>query len=219
MSKILSEEQLWQELAEAVVLMKEEKVGELANLVLENKFSPKKAILNGLTEGMRQVGDKFAQKIYFVPEVLVCADAMYVGFNILKEHVKDDNSHQKASVVIGVIKGDIHDIGKNIVGLMLQTAGFVVHDLGANVPVQTFIKKISEVKPDLIALSTLLSTTLVRMKEIIQTIHADFGNKSPKIMVGGAPVTQQFADEIGADFYGEDAQEAVIGAKQLLGIS
>ena len=219
MSKILNEEQLWQELAEAVVLMKEEKVEELANSVLKNGFSPKNAILNGLTEGMRQVGNKFSEKIYFVPEVLVCADAMYAGFNILKEHVKDDDSKQKATVVIGVIKGDIHDIGKNIVGLMLQTAGFAVHDLGANVPVQSFINKISEVKPNLVALSTLLSTTLERMQEIIQTIHSEFGIKSPKIMVGGAPVNQQFADEIGADFYGEDAQEAVIGAKQLLGIS
>jgi len=217
-STVIEIEKLWKELAEAVVQMDEERARMLAQKVLDEGFSPKDAILHGLAEGMRQVGEKFAQKCYFVPEVLVCAEAMYAGFDILKEHVPDEEKRKGMSVIIGVVEGDFHDIGKNIVALMLQTAGFIIHDLGSNVPVERFIQRIRELKPDIVALSTLMTTTLETVKDIVNEIRLRFAHKPPKIMIGGASVSQNFAVEIGADFYGEDAQDAVKGAKQLIGI-
>lgn len=214
----ITKEILWRELADAVVRMDEEQTITLAKQVLKNDFSPKEAILHGLTEGMRQVGEKFARKCYFVPEVLVCAETMYAGFDILKEHIPGEEAQKGTSVIIGVVEGDFHDIGKNIVALMLQTAGFIIHDLGYNVSVLTFLQKIREIKPDIVALSTLMSTTLECMREVVHAIRNEFADISPKIMVGGAPVSQLFAEQIRADFYGEDAQQAVIGAKQLMGV-
>lgn len=217
----MNEKDLWKKLAESVVLMKEEQVAAVANTVLENGFSAKEAILNGLSEGMRQVGVKFSEKVYFVPEVLVCADVMYRGFDILKDCAEDGDKpdSKKNSVLIGVVEGDFHDIGKNIVGLMLSTDGFIIHDLGANISASLFLEKIAELEPDIVALSTLMSTTLDNMKTIVDRIREEFSDRCPKIMVGGAPVSEHFAEQIGADFYGEDAGQAVVGAKQLVRIA
>jgi corrinoid protein of di/trimethylamine methyltransferase len=209
------EENLWKELADAVVQMDEGQVRLLAEKVLREGFSPEQAILNGLTAGMRQVGEMFSQKIYFVPEVLVCADTMYAGFNILKQYIPQESSLKETAIIIGVVEGDFHDIGKNIVALMLQTNGFTVYDLGKNVTSRQFIQKIQEIHPRIVALSTLMSTTLDEMRNIVQNIKIECKQSPLKIMVGGAPVSRHFADEIGADFYGEDAHQAVLGAQQL----
>jgi len=209
---------LWVELAKAVVDMDEKKVIELSNEVLDSSFSPKLAIVNGLSKGMDEVGEKFASEIYFVPEVLICADTMYAGFNILKRHIKECEIKKDVTIVIGVVEGDFHDIGKNIVALMLEAAGFIVYDLGYNVPTIKFIEKIKKVNPDIIALSTLMTTTLEKMEEIIKFVRSEFMDCSPKIMIGGAPVTKMFSDKINADFYGEDAYQAVKGVKNLTGI-
>ncbi len=214
--KFTNREELFEKLAEAVVKMDEAKTISLSEAVLADNYSAKDAILHGLAEGMRRVGENFVRKIYFVPEVLVCADTMYKGFEILKEHVQEDDQNEQSSVVIGVVTGDHHDIGKNIVGLMLQSAGFKVYDLGKNADSDMFIQKIKEVNPDIIALSTLMSTTLDRMKSTVHSIKNEFPENNVKIMVGGAPVTKQFAEEIGADLYGEDAQAAVSGALNLV---
>jgi len=206
---------LWNRLAESVLNMDEGETALLAEEVLDCSFSPRDAIMNGLAEGMLRVGQRFAQKIYFVPEILVCAEAMYAGFNILKDHVPNNENMYNGSVVIGVVEGDFHDIGKNIVSLLLQASGFEVHDLGKNVPAAVFVEKVREIRPDIVALSTLLTTTLEEVKNIIDMIRVDSSDKTPKIMIGGAPVTANYAQEIGADFFGEDAQKAVEGAKIL----
>jgi len=213
-----SPERLWEELAEAVVQMDEERTALLARRVLENAFSPKDAILNGLAAGMLRVGEKFAQKVYFVPEVLVCAETMYAGFDILKEHVPEKEIDTGRTVLIGVVRGDHHDIGKNIVALMLRSAGFSVLDLGKDVRTDHFLNTIRERSPDIVALSTLMSTTLEKMEETVAAIRTEFAAAAPKIMIGGAPVTRAFAEMISADFYGRNVQAAVLGARRLTGM-
>jgi len=216
---IEEEQYLWRELAEAVVVMDEGQVRLLAERVLREGFSPKDAIINGLTAGMREVGKKFTQKIYFVPEVLVCAETMYAGFNILKQHIPQESLQTGASVVIGVVEGDFHDIGKNIVALMLQTNGFMVYDVGKNISARRFLQSVYEYKPQIVALSTLMSTTLDIMRDTVKLIKDELKQEAPKIMVGGAPVSLQFADDIGADFYGKDAHQAVVGAQRFFPLS
>ena len=210
------EKKLWEELADAVVEMDEKRVIAAAEEVLKNSFSPESAIFNGLSEGMNRVGEKFAKNYYFVPELLMCADAMKAGIGILKDYIEEEKSKIDATVVIGVVEGDFHDIGKNIVSILIQSAGFNVIDLGHNIPVEKFLSYIRDENPDIVAISTLMTTTMKVMEDVVKSIKINFDKKRPKIMVGGAPVTKIFSDSIGADFYGENAQEAVMGVKKLL---
>jgi corrinoid protein of di/trimethylamine methyltransferase len=209
--------ELNQQLSDAVVAMNAEDVKRLSQRVLDEGFPPDEAIDKGLAAGMNRVGELFAAREYFVPEVLVCSRAMYAGFDILKGHVGEGKIGSKGTIAIGVVDGDFHDIGKNIVKLMLEAAGFRLIDLGNNVPNDRFIDVISAEKPAIIALSTLMTTTM----ESMESITADLLTKNPelKIMVGGAPVNQDFAKSIGAHFSGDDARQAVRGAHQLVGIS
>ncbi len=218
MEKSNQEKILWQKLSHSVVHMDEASTVSVVKEILGNGFSPKDAILNGLINGMKEVGDKFACKLYYVPEVLVCAETMYKGFDILKEYVSEEELSIGRKIVIGVVEGDLHDIGKNIVALMMRTAGFNVIDLGRNVRESEFITKTLEIKPDIVALSTLMTTTLDKMQTIVSSIRNEFGESCPGIMIGGAPVTQNFADQINADLYSLNAQTAVTDAKSLLGI-
>ena len=207
---------LYKQLAEAVVKMQAEEVKRLAYQVLDKGLPPEEAIEQGLAEGMNEVGRLFARKEYFVPEVLVCAKAMYGGFDILKGKVVEGSIPDKGTIAIGVVRGDFHDIGKNIVKLMLEAAGFHIIDLGKNVSPAAFIETVEGYSPQIVALSTLMTTTMDTMEEIARQLKADY--PEVKIMVGGAPVNQDFADSIGAEFYGEDARQAVLGAHQLLGL-
>ena len=210
------EKKLWEELADAVVEMDEKRVIVAAEEVLKNSFSPESAIFNGLSEGMNRVGEKFAENYYFVPELLICADAMKAGISILKNYIEEEKSKIDATVVIGVVEGDFHDIGKNIVSILIQSAGFRVIDLGHNISVEKFLSSIHDENPDIVAISTLMTTTMKVMENVVKSIKTNFDENRPKIMVGGAPVTKVFSDNIGADFFGENAQEAVIGVKKLL---
>ncbi|MCP4723419.1 MAG: cobalamin-binding protein, partial [bacterium] len=189
MNNIISEKELWLKLSEAVVQMDEVSTVSIAERILEYGYSPKDAIINGLATGMKEVGEKFAQKCYYVPEVLVCAETMYKGFNILKEYVSDEELSIGKKVVIGVVEGDLHDIGKNIVSLMLGTAGFTVYDLGKDVSKDKFLDKTVEIQPDIVALSTLMTSTLDKMHLIVDSIRDKFPDDPPKIMIGGAPVS------------------------------
>ena len=215
--KIEFEKGLWEELADAVLEMDEDRVINAAVQVVQNNYSAEDAMIKGLAEGMGRAGERFAKDEYFVPEILLCADAMNAGFEVLKDHVKEENIKREATVLIGVVEGDFHDLGKNIVSLLMQAAGFKVHDLGYNVSREQFIEKINELKPDIVAVSTLMTTTLQELEILIKVIKEKFSIDTPKTMVGGAPVTQFFADKIGADFYGETAHDAVNGVKKLLG--
>lgn len=201
----------------AVVAMDEKSAAELVKRALEANFEPGQILENGLVAGMKQVGQLFSCQEYFVPEVLLASEAFYAGFNIIQPLLKKEMSAPKAKIVIGVVEGDIHDIGKNIVKVMLDAAGYNVIDLGDNVPTSKFIKAVEKEKPDVLALSSLMTTTMMQMQEIIKELEAKNLRKNIKVIVGGAPLSQDFANRINADGYGKDATEAVNLIEKLTG--
>lgn len=180
--------------------------------------APVEGILNrGLVEGMTVVGERFKNNECFIPEVLVSAKAMKMGMEILKPRLAESNVKSRGKVVVGTIQGDLHDIGKNIVAMLLQGAGFDVVDLGADVPVERFIESAKKENADLVGMSALLITTMVNMKEVISGLRGA-GLEGVKVIVGGAPVTGEYADEIGAHGYAPDAASGVDVAKRLLNV-
>jgi corrinoid protein of di/trimethylamine methyltransferase len=196
-------------LAAAVDAMDEVAAVAAARDALSSGLDAYVAITHGLSAGMALVSDKYEKGIYFVPEILLCADAMYAAIDVLKPHVKVPKGATRAPVIIGVIEGDIHDIGKSIVKLMLESAGFTVHDLGGDVPVKAFIAKARELGSGIIAVSTLMSTTMPGMARLIEALKAEGLRDSFKVMIGGGPVSNAFARKIGADAYGANAMEGV----------
>jgi methanogenic corrinoid protein MtbC1 len=209
----INEKDLYSQLSRAVVSMKAEVVREIATKILDLGLPPEKAIEQGLAEGMNEVGKLFTEKVYFVPEVLVCAKAMYVGFEILKPKVLEGKLTNRGTIVIGVVEGDFHDIGKNIVKLMLEAGGYRLIDLGKNASLAKFEQSVSTEKPAIVALSTLMTTTMDSMAHIVFKLQVNYPKL--KFMIGGAPVSQDFANKIGAHFYGKDAYQAVQGARHL----
>lgn len=172
-------------------------------------------ILNdGLIAAMDEVGRRYAQAIFFVPEMMMSAQAMKEGFSVLRPHFANTGSAPKGSIVIGTVKGDQHDIGKNLVATMLECTGFKVINLGTDVAAGKFIEAAQKTGAEVIALSALLTTTLSAMRETVAKIKSD--KNAPKILVGGAPVTQEFADSIHADGFSSDAAGAVTVARQLI---
>lgn len=199
-------------LAEAVVAMKPELVAELCRQVIAQGFSARDAITDGLAAGMRRMGEKFAARECFVPEVLLAAKAMYAGFDILKPAVISEGEGKTrfaARVALGVVQGDIHDIGKNIVKVMVEAAGFDVLDLGRNVPVEGFVRAVREDKVQVLGISSLMTTTMPRMAAVIQALQKADLRDSVKVLVGGAPVSLEFSRRIGADGWAADAHGAV----------
>lgn len=175
------------------------------------------SVLNeGLIAAMDEVGRRYASGLFFVPEMLMAARAMKKGIFALRPHLEDKGMASKGCIVIGTVRGDRHDIGKNLVAMMLECAGFKVIDLGTDVEVEKFVKTARQNSADLIALSALITTTTASMKAAVSIIKSQ--RKAPKTLVGGAPVTQAFADEIGADGYSPDAVGAVAVARRLVGI-
>ena len=198
--------------------MEDEKIKDVAREYLEAGYPAKDGILDGLTVGMKEAGKLYDEEEYYIAELLLCADAMYAGIDILKAEIKKDNE-KKTKAVIGVIDGDTHDIGKNLVKIMLETAGFDMIDLGKDVAVKDFIKAAIDNKVSLVCMSSLMSTTMYGMKKVIEGL-AEYGYRdSVKIMVGGGPVTESFAIQIGADAYSDNAIEAVNVAKRLCGLN
>ncbi|MFQ6137072.1 MAG: corrinoid protein [Candidatus Hydrothermarchaeales archaeon] len=202
-------------LKKAVVEFDEDEVKRLSNQVLEKGINPYDAIMNGLAAGMEVVGELFEKSEYFVPEVLMCADALYAGLDILRPHVSiEDEEKVKGEVVIGTVEGDVHDIGKNIVKLMFDIAGFTVHDLGKDVPLDKFVEEQLRTDSDLICLSAMMTTTMVGMKKVIEKIREK--NPNVKIMIGGAPITQQIAEQYGANGTAKDATNALSEAIKMV---
>ena len=193
-----------------------EKVEELVKKALEENLTPKKILEDGLIEGMDIIGTKFKKNEVYVPEVLIAARAMHAGMDILKPKLIERGVKNIGTVAIGTVKGDLHDIGKNLVKMMLEGAGFEVIDLGTDVTTDKFVEVVKEHKPNIIGMSALLTTTMVNMVEVIKALDVAGLRDKVKIMVGGAPITQNYADQIGADGYSPDAASAVDKAKTFI---
>lgn len=204
------------DLMDGVFLMDEALVIKAANEVVEANYDAYDAINNGLIAGMNQAGVLFDKEEYFVPELLICSDAMYAGIEILRPHLKKSDAQEKHKVVIGVVEGDTHDIGKNLVKIMMDAAGFEVHDLGRNVPLASFVEKAKEVGAKLICLSTLMTTTMDGMATVIEMLKEEGIRDSYKVIIGGGPISQAFANKIGADGYADNAAGAIKLSKSLL---
>ena len=173
---------------------------------------------NGLITAMNEVGDKFSKGLLFVPQMLRSAKVMQECTKLLEPFFLEGDVTTKGKVLIGTVKGDLHDIGKNLVSMMLEGAGFTITDLGVDVPPEKFVEKTQEIQPDIVALSALLSTTMPAMPQTIEALQRASLRDHVKIIVGGAPVTERYSQEIKADAYGSDAGAAVVKAKMLLGI-
>ncbi len=176
------------------------------------------SILNdGLLAGMSVIGERFKKAEVYFPEVLVAAHAMKAGMGPLRPLLAEKNIGYSGRVVLGTVRGDLHDIGKNLVGMMLEGAGFEVIDLGIDVSNEKFVEAVKEKNPDIVGMSALLTTTMPIMKEVMEALNKSMIREKVKVMVGGAPITQKYADEIGADSFGPDAATAVDRAKELIG--
>ncbi|MBW1786236.1 MAG: cobalamin-dependent protein [Deltaproteobacteria bacterium] len=203
-------------LNEGVVNFEEDKVREASQKVLDEGLNVYDAVMNGLAAGMEVVGNLYDQHEYFVPELLMAADALYAGLDILKPHIKmeDLSSSIKGQVVIGTVQGDVHDIGKNLIKMMFEVAGFTVHDLGRDVALDKFAEEQMRTDSEIVALSAMMTTTMMGMKKVVQMIKEK--NPDVKIMLGGAPLTSDVASLFGADGYAESAGNAVQEAIKMI---
>ncbi len=204
---------MFEELKDALLHGRVPAVSMFVKDALERGISAREILEEGLLAGMDLVGEGFASGKLFIPEVMLAARAMQAGVDLLKDGLSEDARQAKPEVIVlGTVKGDQHDIGKNLVKIMLEGAGFEVLDLGTNVPAQKFVETAKERGARLIALSALLTTTMPQMEEVVRLAHAE----KIRVMVGGAPVSQAFCDKIGADSYAKDAAGAAKSAKELL---
>ena len=207
---------LFTEIAESVVNGEDTLTRELMEKALAEGLPSAELLENGLVAGMSVVGQRFKNNEIFIPEVLVSARAMKAGMEILRPHLVQDDLQSRGKVVMGTIQGDLHDIGKNIVAMLLEGAGFEVIDLGADVKIERFVEAVKTEEADLVGMSALLTTTMINMKTVIEDLKKAGLSKPVKTMIGGAPVTRDYADRIGADGYASDASRAVDLALQLL---
>lgn len=191
-------------------------VQELVSKALEEGISPSNILSEGLMAGMAIIGAKFKANEVYVPEVLIAARAMNAGMDILKPRLIGSDVKPLGKAVLGTVEGDLHDIGKNLVKIMFQGAGLEVIDMGVNVSAEKFVEKVKEEKPQIVALSALLTTTMVNMEKVIKALEREGVRNQVIIMVGGAPVSERFALSIGADCYSPDAASAAEVARQRL---
>lgn len=212
---------LFEEMAQSVIAGETEEAEELARQAIEQGVDPLEAISEGFVEGLQRVGDEYGCGNMFLPDMVMAAEAMKAAVAILEPEIarRGVTRQTLGKVIVATVEGDIHDIGKTLVATMLSAGGFEVHDLGVNVPNQILIQKAQEIKADLIGVSALLTTTMITQKSLIAELQEAGLRSQVKVMVGGAPVTREWAESIGADGYSEDAISAVRVAKQLLGVS
>lgn len=209
--------ELFKEIVEKVEAGDAPKVKELTQKCLDENISAPDILNNALIVGMNSIGIKFKANEVFIPEVLIAARAMKSGMELIKPLLAEAKIQSKGKVMVGTVKGDLHDIGKNIVVMMLEGAGFEVVDMGIDVPKEKVLELVEKENPDVIGLSALLTTTMGYMKDIITELEGKQLRDKVKVMIGGAPITQAYADEIKADGYAADAASAVDVAKQLIG--
>lgn len=198
----------FEELSKAVIAGQEYKVTELTKFAIQEGVEPLSIINDGLIAGMNVVGQRFKVGDMFVPEVLMSARAMGAGVELVKPLLLDGEVPSKGTIVLGTVKGDLHDIGKNLVGMMLESSGYKVIDMGVDTSPEEFVAAIKEHKAQILGLSALLTTTMLSMKETIEVLREEGIRKDVRVLIGGAPISQTFADEIGADGFASDAASA-----------
>ena len=203
-----------EEISELLQKGKVKNVKALVQQAVDEGYDPRVILNDGLLAGMAVVGGRFKREEIFVPDVLISARAMNVGLTILEPLLVEVGNEAVGKVVLGTVKGDLHDIGKNLVAMMYKGAGFEVIDLGVDVSAETFVEKAEEVGADIIGMSALLSTTMDNMRETIDLLKEKGLRDKYIVMIGGAPITQEFADEIGADYYTPDPASAAEVAKK-----
>jgi corrinoid protein of di/trimethylamine methyltransferase len=213
---VRTKEELLGELARCVRDMEDELVTDVAQEYADAGYDPQDGIMQGLVVGMNEAGVLYEEEEYYIPELLICSDAMYNGLDVLRPLLPSNSVGNGAKIVIGVIQGDTHDIGKNLVKIMLEAAGYQVIDLGRDVPIARFVEAVREDQPQVLALSTLMSTSMAHMGTLIRELEAEGLRSSVKVIIGGAPVSRGFAEKIGADGYSENAAEAVKLVRSLL---
>ncbi len=209
-------QELLQQLEDCVLEMEDDTAAAVAQEYVAAGYSAYEGIMDGLCRGMEKAGQLYEEGEYFIPEIIGCSDVMYAGMEVLRPHINLDQTDKKAAIVIGVVEGDTHDIGKNVVKTMLEATGYDVYDLGKDVSAQAFVEKAKEVQAKIIGLSTLMATTMDRMKAVIDLLEQSGIRDQVKVMIGGGPVSQKYADEIGADYYTSNAAEAAEKVKEIL---
>jgi 5-methyltetrahydrofolate--homocysteine methyltransferase len=210
---------IYEQLSTVILEGNSDKSPQLVQKALDEGLAPKDILENGLIIGMNEVGVRFRRGDMFVPEVLMSAEAMQYALDVLRPHLVAGNVQLAGKIVLGTVKGDLHDIGKNLVGMMCEGAGFEVVNLGFNVEPEKFVEAIKEHKPDIVGMSALLTTTMRAMGYTIKAIEEAGLRDNIKIIVGGAPVDEEFAKRIGADGYGANAPAAADLCKQLVGMA
>jgi corrinoid protein of di/trimethylamine methyltransferase len=209
--------ELLEQIIEATIAGDPQRCASLAGEAVRRGIDPLTAIEQGYSKAMAIVGEKFARMEYYLPELIRCADAMKAAMEVLRPHLGKGGQKGQGSVVLGTIQGDLHDLGKNIVRTMLEASGFTVHDLGSNVPVRQFVDRAEEHNADIIAASAILTTTMAYMPDLVKLVGETGPRGRFKVLLGGAPVTPEFAAKAGADGYGENAARAVQVARDLAG--
>jgi 5-methyltetrahydrofolate--homocysteine methyltransferase len=212
----LPDDELVQQMQDDLYDGLKEEVAEGVHILLERGWAPYRVLTEALVEGMRIVGIDFRDGILFVPEVLLAANSMKGGMHILRPLLAETGAKQVGKMVIGTVKGDIHDIGKNLVSMMMEGAGFEVIDIGINNPVENYLEALEEHKPEILGMSALLTTTMPYMKVVIDALKENGIRDDYIVLVGGAPLNEAFAEAVGADAYCRDAAVAVETAKELV---
>jgi len=206
----------YQDLADSIIKGDNVKSKEIARGLVDEGVAAVEILNDGLMPGMDVVGKKFKANEFYIPEVLIAARAMHAAMEVIKPLLSESGTDTKGKVIIGTVQGDLHDIGKNLVGMMLEGGGYTVIDLGVDISSEKFVEEIKKNGVKLIGLSALLTTTMTGMKTVIDALKADQETAGTKVMVGGAPLTQEYADSIGAAGYAPDASSAVDLANDLL---
>lgn len=207
---------LLKKISDCVLEMEDEEVIEVVKEYIAAGYDPQEGMLLGLVDGMKRASVLYEEGEYFVPELIVCSDAMYAGIEEFRKYLPEKSENSIGKIAIGVVEGDTHDIGKNLVRIMLETGGFDVHDLGRDVPIETFVNYVKENEVDILCMSSLMTTTMPGMEAVIRRLKEEGIRDKVKIMVGVAPVSSGFAEKIGADGYTRNAIEAVVFAQKLM---
>jgi len=211
-------EKLFEDIKNTVIAGKHLEIEALVETAVQQKMDLNDLINKALIAAMDVVGDRFSKSEIFVPEMLVSAVTMKKGLNIIKPLLKENQQHARGKVILCTVQGDLHDIGKNLVAMMLEGAGFEVIDLGVDTTVEKVVDKVAEISPQVLGLSALLTTTMPEMENVINVLQTQGMREKVKVMIGGAPVDAEFAEKIGADAYGKDAAEAVTIVRRFIGL-
>jgi corrinoid protein of di/trimethylamine methyltransferase len=215
----MNTDEILNKIIENVIDQDEDAVVKNVEIALSAGVDPMVIINDGLTASLKKVGDLFADEVFFLPELIHCGEIITNVMQKIESKLKEGvSATKKGLMLVATVQGDVHDIGKNLVVLLMGASGYDVVDLGKNVPTETIVEKVNELEPDIIALSSLLSTTMPSQKDAIQALEEAGIREKVKVMVGGAPVTRAWAEQIKADGYAEDASSAVVEADRIMGI-